>query len=440
MHRRHVDRAHTLGGAAGLASLKPVLLDRIADTRTIHHGLIHLLRYGGEAPGVNGRRLREMYNSDLWCLSRVLHDGLLDGSYFPGRRRKVKIPKHGKPGQFRELSIGNIEDRAVARAVLEVLGPIAEKVASPFSFGFRPNLDRRHALANAIALASVEDRWLWMKADVEKAFDRVPLEGLLTAWKMLVPDEVIELLRRIVSLGTKRGIPQGSPVSPLLFNHFADLVLNGPWVQLFPSHPLIRYADDLLVIWQTRAGAEAGHLELARLAKSAGIPLKAAGGNAIADLRAGESLTWLGYHLQFADEHLSVRIGEPAWQRLHEHLAEAHEERCAPLRATAVVEGWLGQLGPCWPFEDPSAVLERVRTVAASLAFAELPPEWHLREVWRREYGRWQCIEQREAQLLPGRLARLQDPTTRGSSSVRDTVSTGCAPAGDAADEASAID
>jgi Reverse transcriptase (RNA-dependent DNA polymerase) len=404
MHRRHVHQAHALRGVQGVRVLDPTLFKRVADNRTLRSACDHLLRRGGKAVGPNGLRLHDLESPEIWSLCRALSHGIRDHTYRPGESRTVRIPKPGKPGKFRTLTIQNAEDRVVARAAVEVLLPITELLASPFSFGFRPRRNRMNALATAVALARHEDRWVWVKADVEKAFDRIPFERLMSVFASYFPNDVVELLRVISHAGRKRGIRQGSPLSPMLFNVYADSTLTWPFRQRRPDDVVVRFADDILLPYGTAAEAQQGYNVLSSLATSASIGLKGAPDDVIRDIRANQELTWLGYLLRREDNRLAIRIGEPAWTQLQFRLAEAHLVPESPLRAIGVIRGWIGQMGPCYPCEDQAGTAERIRAIAAELSFDEIPSAQSLIRDWQLGLRNWERSFVRESDLLASRL------------------------------------
>jgi len=55
-----------------------------------------------------------------------LHEELRTGAFCPIPVKQVRIPKAGKPGEFRTLGIPTIFDRVCQQAVLNRLGPIFE--------------------------------------------------------------------------------------------------------------------------------------------------------------------------------------------------------------------------------------------------------------------------------------------------------------------------
>jgi hypothetical protein len=376
---------------------RPLLLPRIADTRTMHEGLCDNIRDGGESPGPNGRRLEDLDRSDQWDLSRALAKSIRSGSYRPGRNRRLKVPKAAKPGQFREIVIQNVEDRIVGRAAKLILDPFFDPGFSPYNFGYRPNLGVQDALATAITIAETRGLWTWISADVANAFDAVPFRRLidvLRQWQL--PEDLIEFLKVVSYTGKLRGIPQGSSLSPLLFNIYADYVLDKSWLKRHLERLLLRFADDLLVPCMSPEEAAVLYAELSRRCRSAGLSLKLDGPGYV-DLSAGGSIQWLGYQITRGAGGVEINIADRAWNKLSDNLQEAHLRPAPPIRAAQTVQGWLQYIGPCVEFEDRQGILDRVYTVAETLAFNELPPANELIEIMDDAQSRWEAMQQRIA-------------------------------------------
>jgi hypothetical protein len=211
-------------------------------------------------------------------------------------------------------------------------------------------------------------------------------------------------------MGTKRGIRQGSPVSPLLANIFFDAYIDRPWYRRWAQWPLIRYCDDLLALCTTAEEAADAYQKLAALAASAGTPLKGlAAGDCICNLQAGEPVQWLGFTLQRQGDHVAIRVGKAAWDKLSWHLAEAHLADGSPLRASAAALGWLQYLAPCFPFTDHGKVISKLRRIAADLAFDELSTTRVLQRSWERAYVRWNQLYAHVAATMPSSLRHLAE-------------------------------
>lgn len=405
IHRRHLAAIHR---GADAPPIGPLLMRRIADARTLREAAAQLLRKGRKAAGPNRVRLDELELHELWSLCRLLARIIRVKTYRPGAVRRAKIPKEGKPGEFRRLTIQNAEDRLVAKATLLILEPLVDRVFSPFSFGFRPKRSRLSALATAIAFARLQNRWVWVTADVEKAFDRIPAAPFLDSCRKHFPADVVEFVSLIACRGKKRGHAQGSPISPFLANLYFDDRLDRPWHKRHWQDVLLRYADDLLLMYSDVDAAAKGHTELSRLAVSAGTPLKLEPNGNVHDLRHGGSVQLLGFTLSLEAGEVAIRIGEKSWDRLSAGLAKANLSDNAPLRARAIVEGWIEQMAPTYAFEDCAAVVRRLRETAEAQAFDEIPTESELRTIWSTAHARWHRLYSHEAALLPSRLHVLR--------------------------------
>ena len=185
---------------------------------------------------------------------------LLAGTYQPGGIRRAYIPKAG--GGERGLGIPDVVDRVVCEAVRQVLEPLWEPTFHSSSHGFRPGRSCHTAIAEA--KGHLEDGYGWcVDLDLEKFFDLVchqrltaklaervgdrrllVLIGRLLKAKVVLPDGVV--------IDSEQGVPQGSPLSPLLSNIVLDeldreLARRG--------HRFVRYADDAKVyVCSERAG------------------------------------------------------------------------------------------------------------------------------------------------------------------------------------------
>jgi hypothetical protein len=91
-----------------------------------------------------------------------------------GPARRVKVPKGGGRG-FRTLTLRDLIDRVVAKALNEALVPFWEKVFLGGSHGFRPGRGPLTLLA-ALGRAAGQGRWVLVCDDVKDAFDSVSLD------------------------------------------------------------------------------------------------------------------------------------------------------------------------------------------------------------------------------------------------------------------------
>jgi hypothetical protein len=316
----------------------------------------------------------------------------------------VQIPKSSGRG-FRVLTLQNTEDRVVAKAAAMVLGAALDGRFHPLSFGFRPDRDRFKALATALGLARLWRLSLWVAEDIADAFDSVPLRRLLDVCQTQLPSSILELLRTLLTQSSARGLPQGSPLSPLMLNAYLDHHLDRVWDHT--QAPLIRTADDLLLLTANPQQAREHRSGLAQRLRSAAMPLRDASSSGCRDLERNEEIRWLGFRLCGPVSAPTIRIDEGQWRRLESALEEAQSAPWPAEVAEETILGWVNQLGACYRGEDPPAVLQRLEQTARRCGFDEPPEPDELLRRWRAAYARWQrCQKEVDPRDLWRKLRR----------------------------------
>jgi RNA-directed DNA polymerase len=181
------------------------------------------------APEVDGMTVEDFpaFAREHWPSIR---QALRDETYQPSPVRRTEIPKRHGPGT-RVLGIPTVVDRVIQQAMAQVLGPLFDPEFSASSFGFRP---RRSAHQAVKQIQSYIKRGYKVAVDLDlaKCFDRVNHDALMARVARKVRDKAVlrligKYLRGGVVVGeslqpTAEGVPQGSPLSPLVSTGMLD--------------------------------------------------------------------------------------------------------------------------------------------------------------------------------------------------------------------------
>src|SRR5664279_2631370 len=228
------------------------------------------------APGVDRQDFAdiEAYGAEQWLGELAL--ALRQETYRPDPIRRVYIPKAN--GKLRPLGISTLRDRVCMTAAMLVLEPIFEADLPPEQYAYRPG---RNAQQAAI---EVEERLHRGQTDVVDAdladyFGSIPHAELMKSLaRRIVDRRVLHLIkmwlecaveetddrgrkkRTTAAKDSGRGIPQGSPISPLLSNlYMRRFVL--AWKKLGLERKLgsriVTYADDLVILCKRGKAEEA---------------------------------------------------------------------------------------------------------------------------------------------------------------------------------------
>ena len=384
-------------GAEAFQMLCANLPSLISDERNLIAAIDYLRSHGGGAAGVDGNRLIDLGRIEAWGLARDLRDRLCEGDYQRGPLLRCRFPKSGRPG-VRTVYVANRDDRIVARAAVQIVVPLLEPFVADGVQSWRRRGAQR-ALARAIVTTKAAGQRVWITEDLRNAFDEVGRERLCQVLCHYMPNpEVCRWLVNFAARPYKRGILQGSPLSPPFLDIYLTHFLHRPWNRKGGKARLQSYVDDLQLSCHTVEEAREAYDLLAQLIQSAGLHPKHGPDKAIADV-GRQSVSWLGYRLRFAGDELNIRseFFLPAGperrrqkhQRLVEKFARLHDRPEGWRYADSIVRGILNHLAPV-STEPSRQIYDQIRDAAAEAGFTEIIPFYDFTARWRTAHAQWQ--------------------------------------------------
>ena len=200
----------------------------------------------------------------------ALSAALRGGQYRPGPYRHVLIPK--KHGGERPLDIPCISDRVVQAAAAMLLTPIIDPLLEDESFAYRPGKSVGQAVAAIVRARRAGYRWT-AEGDVAHCFEEIPHGPLLeTLFAACGDAQLVDLIGLWLESFSPSGIgiPQGSPISPMLCNLHLDAVdeaIRGHGIKL------VRFADDFVLMAKTEGEAAAALEKMTGLLRACGLSL-----------------------------------------------------------------------------------------------------------------------------------------------------------------------
>jgi group II intron reverse transcriptase/maturase len=198
--------------------------------------------------------------SELMSIDKEeLTEKVRSGRYLPQPILGVEIPKGN--GKTRLLGIPTVTDRLLQQAVLQIMMARFEYEFSESSFGFRPNKSLHQAVMKAQGYINDGFQYI-VDIDLKTFFDEVDHCYLLQLlYRKVKCCETLRLIRKWLRspiqingklVKRRKGVPQGSPLSPLLSNimlHELDRELERQGLRF------VRYADDFSIYTKTKATA-----------------------------------------------------------------------------------------------------------------------------------------------------------------------------------------
>jgi RNA-directed DNA polymerase len=311
----------------------------VFDKKTLVAALGEVRRNHG-VPGVDGESVEE-FSENAEARLQELSEALRKHEWHPKPLKRVWIPK--PDGSKRGLAVPCVEDRVVHRAVAKVVYSVFENAFGPDCYAY---VKGRSAL-DAVQRIQREGRsgkgWVF-ESDLSKFFDTIPRSRLIDKLAVRIADgSFLKLVRSILRSGVLGeesgdgavGVPQGSPLSPIL----ANVYLAAFDRKLGRHHSFVRYADDIVALCATEEEARATEREMGETLWEEGLKLKPEKTHIV---RLSEGVEFLGYRITAWKAEPSTKSVRKFREKIRS-MTERH--RTKPLaevirQVMPVVRGW----------------------------------------------------------------------------------------------------
>ena len=234
------------------------MIAKILQGKNLYKALRRVISNKGSS-GVDRMPVEYLQEFLLTHQSDLVREILAD-NYLPNAIRGVEIPKSN--GKKRLLGIPTVVDRWLQQAVSQQLMTRFELEFSDYSYGFRPKKNMQQALTQS--LEYINNGYCdIVDIDLSKFFDEVAHYKILQLiYEKVKCETTMRLIRKwlrapILIEGKlhkrRKGLPQGSPISPLLSNIMLDQL--DKYLEN-RGCKFIRYADDFSIYCRSKSEAK----------------------------------------------------------------------------------------------------------------------------------------------------------------------------------------
>jgi group II intron reverse transcriptase/maturase len=235
------------------------MIKQLLSKQNLNYAYLQVYRNKG-ASGIDKVQIKDL-RSILQANGERFNSQIENENYQVSPILGVEIPKGSNPQKTRLLGIPTVVDRVYQQALHQVLQPIFEVDFQKHSYGFRPKRNAHQAITESLKNIN-EGKQDIVDIDLKSFFDEVEHYILLDLiYKKVRCRATMKLLRSFLRAPIqingklqkrRKGVPQGSPLSPLLSN----ILLNElDKVLVKRGHRYVRYADDFSIYVNSKKAA-----------------------------------------------------------------------------------------------------------------------------------------------------------------------------------------
>jgi len=302
------------------------MIEEVLHPANLMRAYRQVVRNKGSA-GVDGMKVEELY-AYLQTHRERIKASVREGSYLPQPIRGVEIPKSN--GKKRLLGVPTVVDRMLQQAVGQILCNCYDFDFADNSYGFRPGRNAHQAVQRAKEYINGGNTCI-VDIDLKTFFDEVEHSLLLQIlYRKVKCRQSLRLIRKWLRapirldgklVKRRKGVPQGSPLSPILSNIMLD-ELDKELIRMGVKY--VRYADDFSIYCREEQEAAAVQEKIYKFLKEKlHLPVN----EEKSGIRTPEEFTILGYSFERSkgenernDYHLTV--GKKKWKTLKDKLRE----------------------------------------------------------------------------------------------------------------------
>jgi group II intron reverse transcriptase/maturase len=328
------------------------MIEQVLNRRNVMRAYRQVKQNKGSA-GVDGMPVKELYEHLTKNRGRIETE-IREGKYLPQPILGVEIPK--SKGNTRLLGIPTVTDRLLQQAVGQVIAIKFEMEFEDYSYGFRPNRNAQQAVLKAQDYINSGYSHI-VDIDLKNFFDEVDHCTLLQLlYRKIKCPLTLRLIRNWLRVPIlingklvkrRKGVPQGSPLSPLLSN----IMLNELDKEMEKQGlRYVRYADDFSIYTKSnQAARKTGNKIYSFLKNKLKLPIN----REKSGIRKPVNFTILGF--EFVPTYVNgdkgkyqLVVSEKSWKSLRQKLKIitrkttpcTFDERIQKIKE--IQRGWLG--------------------------------------------------------------------------------------------------